>query len=77
MCADPAGGHARPASASALSWSLQATLNIFNLHSLVQGTTSTEGMKRLIDQVAGVGNGLAVGGEGLNEITAQGQSFGQ
>ncbi len=67
--------------ASALSLEsvfIDVTLNTFNLHnSLVEGTTSTEGMKKLIDQVAGLGNGLAVGGEGLNEITAQGQSFGQ
>ena len=68
-----------PASALALeAVFIDVTLNTFNLHnSLVEGTTSTEGMKRLIDQVAGLGNGLAVGGEGLNEITAQGQSFGQ
>lgn len=57
---------------------IDVTLNTFNLHnSLVEGTTSTEGMKKLIDQVAGLGSGLVVGGEGLNEITAQGQSFAQ
>jgi hypothetical protein len=43
--------------------------------SLMDGMTSTEGMNRLIRHVAGLGNGLVVGGEGLNEITMQGQSF--
>jgi hypothetical protein len=57
---------------------LDVTLNTFNLHnSLVEATTSTEGMKRLIEHVAALGSGLVVGGEGLNEITAQGLSFGQ
>ncbi len=57
---------------------LDVTLNTFNLHNcLVEGMTSSEGMKRLIGQVARLGKGLVVGGEGLNEITAQGQSFGQ
>ena len=57
---------------------LDVTLNTFNLHnSLVESTTSTEGMKRLIEEVATLGSGLVVGGEGLNEITAQGLSFGQ
>jgi len=44
---------------------------------LVENTTSTEGMKRLIAQIAGLGDGLVVGGEGLNEITMQGLSFAQ
>jgi hypothetical protein len=57
---------------------IDVTLNTFNLHNcLVEGTTSTEGIRKVIDQVAEVGGGLVVGGEGLNEITAQGQSFGQ
>ena len=57
---------------------LDVTLNSFNLHnSLVDAMTSTEGMKRLIEEVATLGSGLVVGGEGLNEITAQGLSFGQ
>ncbi len=57
---------------------LDVTLNSFNLHnSLVDAMTSTEGMKRLIGEVATLGSGLVVGGEGLNEITAQGLSFGQ
>jgi hypothetical protein len=34
-------------------------------------------MNLLIKHVAGLGDGLVVAGEGLNEITAQGQSFGQ
>jgi hypothetical protein len=44
---------------------------------LVEDTTATEGMKRLIAQIAALGPGLAVGGEGLNEITMQGLSFAQ
>jgi hypothetical protein len=44
---------------------------------LVEGMTSTEGVRRLIEMVSGLGDGLAVGGEGLNEITAQGLSFAQ
>jgi len=57
---------------------IDVTLNTYNLHNcLVEGMTSTEGMKRLIDQVAGLGGALVVGGEGRNEITAQGQSFAQ
>lgn len=57
---------------------LDVTLNSFNLHnSLVDAMTSTEGMKRLIEEVATLGSGLVVGGEGLNEITAQRLSFGQ
>ena len=57
---------------------IDVTLNTYNLHNcLVEGMTPTEGMKRLIEHVAGLGSGLVVGGEGLNEITAQGQSFAQ
>lgn len=57
---------------------IDVTLNTYNLHNcLVEGMTPTEGMKRLIEHVAGLGGGLVVGGEGLNEITAQGQSFAQ
>ena len=57
---------------------LDVTLNTFNLHNcLVEGMSPTEGMKRLIEQIGGIGNGLVVGGEGLNEITAQGQSVAQ
>ena len=57
---------------------IDVTLNTFNLHNcIVESMTPTEGMKRLIEHVGGLANGLAVGGEGLNEIIAQGQSFAQ
>lgn len=49
-----------------------------NLHnSLVESTTTSEGINRLIHEVGAIGNGLAVGAEGLNEITFQGLSFAQ
>ena len=49
-----------------------------NLHNaLVEGITSTEGMNRLLHEVGEIGGGLAVGGEGLNEIICQGLSFAQ
>lgn len=54
------------------------TLCSYNLDNcLVDNTTSTEGMARLIDHVSRIGGGLAVGGEGLNEITMQKLSFAQ
>lgn len=57
---------------------IDITLNTFNLHNcLVENMTSTEGMKLLIDHISRLSNGLAVGGEGLNEITMQGLSFAQ
>jgi len=57
---------------------IDVTLCSWNLHnSLVEGMTSTEGMKRLIEHIGGLGDGLVVGGEGLNEITMQGLSFAQ
>jgi hypothetical protein len=57
---------------------LDVTLVSQNLHEcFVEATTSTEGMLRLVDHVAGLGAGLVVGGEGRNEITAQGLSFAQ
>jgi len=57
---------------------IDVTLCSHNLHNcLVENTTSTEGMKLLIDQIGQLDNGLAVGGEGLNEITMQGLSFAQ
>ena len=57
---------------------VDVTLVTHNLHNcLVEGATPTEGMKKLIDYVAGLGKGLVVGGEGLNEVTAQGLSFAQ
>jgi hypothetical protein len=39
--------------------------------------TTTEGMKKLIEHIGSLNNGLVVGGEGLNEITMQGLSFAQ
>ncbi|MGD0498057.1 MAG: DUF6259 domain-containing protein [Bryobacteraceae bacterium] len=51
------------------------TRNLDN--ALVENMTSSEGINRLIHQVGEVGDGLAVGGEGLNEITCQGLSFAQ
>jgi hypothetical protein len=57
---------------------IDVTLNCFNIHNcLVENTTPAEGMKILIDEVAMLGGGVAVGGEGLNEITAQGLSLAQ
>jgi hypothetical protein len=57
---------------------IDVTLNTYNLHNcLVESMTPTEGMKRLIEQVASLGDGLVVGGEGLNETTVQGLSFAQ
>jgi hypothetical protein len=57
---------------------IDVTLVTQNLHNcFVEATTSTEGMKKLIRHVADLGEGLVVGGEGLNEITMQGQSFAQ
>lgn len=49
-----------------------------NLHNaLVESMTSSEGMNRLLHQVGEIGDGLAVGAEGLNEINCQGLSFAQ
>jgi hypothetical protein len=57
---------------------IDVTLCIWNIHNcIVESMAPTEGMNRLIRHVAGLGDGLVVGGEGLNEITAQGQSFAQ
>lgn len=57
---------------------IDVTLVTHNLHNcLVEAATPTEGMRKLIHHIATLGQGLAVGGEGLNEITMQGQSFGQ
>ncbi|HEY3343210.1 MAG TPA: DUF6259 domain-containing protein, partial [Anaerolineae bacterium] len=51
---------------------LDVTLCTWNLHNcLVEDMTPTEGMKWLIAEVAGIENGLCVGGEGRNEITMQ------
>jgi hypothetical protein len=51
------------------------TQNLYNC--LVESITSSEGMRRLIEHVSSLGEGLVVGGEGLNEITMQGLSFAQ
>ena len=57
---------------------IDVTLVSHNLHNcFVEATTPTEGMKRIIHHVASLGEGLVVGGEGLNEITMQGLSFAQ
>ena len=57
---------------------LDVTLCTWNLHNcLVEGVTPTQGMQRLIEEVAGVGHGLVVGGEGRNETTMTGQTFSQ
>jgi len=57
---------------------LDVTLNTGNLHnSLVEGMTTSEGMNRLIHEIGRLGTGLVVGGEGLNETTFSGVSFGQ
>ena len=54
------------------------TLCSYNLdNSLVDNTTTMEGMARLIEHVSRIHGGLAVGGEGLNEITMQKLSFAQ
>ena len=54
------------------------TLCSYNLdNSLVDNTTTMEGMARLIDHVSRIHGGLAVGGEGLNEITMRKLSFAQ
>jgi hypothetical protein len=57
---------------------VDVTLYTPNIHNcLVESTTPTEGMKLLLNHVASSKRGLAVGGEGHNEIIMQEQSFGQ
>lgn len=57
---------------------IDVTLCSHNLHQcLVENTTSTEGMDRLIRQIQSLRGGLTVGGEGINEVTMQGLSFAQ
>ncbi len=57
---------------------IDVTLCMWNIHrSLVDATTPMEGMNKLIKYVASINNGIVVGGEGLNEINAQGQSYAQ
>jgi hypothetical protein len=54
------------------------TLCSYNLDNcLVDNTTTMEGMARLIEHVSRIHGGLAVGGEGLNEITMQKLTFAQ
>jgi hypothetical protein len=55
---------------------VDVALNTFNLHNcLVENATSTEGVNRLIAQIAELG--LHVGAEGLNETFLNGLSFAQ
>jgi hypothetical protein len=55
---------------------LDVTLCSWNLHNcIVDNTTPTEGMKRLIAQVASLKPNLVVGGEGRNEIMMQELGF--
>jgi hypothetical protein len=55
---------------------VDVALNTFNLHNcLVENTTSSEGVNRLIHQIAGLG--LSVGAEGLNETFFHALSFAQ
>jgi hypothetical protein len=55
---------------------VDVALNTFNLHNcLVESMTSTEGVNRLVHQIADLG--LSVGAEGLNETFFQGLSFAQ
>lgn len=55
---------------------LDVALCTWNLHHcLVEDTTPTEGMQRLLAEVAQAG--LVVGGEGRNETTAAPESFAQ
>ena len=57
---------------------IDVTLCSWNLQNcLVDNTTSMEGMKKLISEIEGLGSGLVVGGEGLNEITMQNLTFAQ
>lgn len=57
---------------------IDVTLCSYNLDNcLVDNTTSMEGMKRIISHIENIHGGLAVGGEGLNEITFQNLTFAQ
>ncbi len=57
---------------------LDVTLCTWNLHNcLVDGVTSTEGIKLLTAQIASLRDRLVVSGEGRNEITMQHQGFAQ
>jgi len=57
---------------------LDVTLCTWNLHNcLIDNTTPTEGMKRIIAKAASLKENLVVGGEGRNEITMQEEGFAQ
>jgi hypothetical protein len=57
---------------------IDVTLCSYNLDNcLIDNTTSMEGMKRIINHIENIHGSLAVGGEGLNEITFQNLSFAQ
>ena len=57
---------------------IDVTLCSYNLdNALVDNITTIEGMKLIIKQIQAINGGLAVGGEGLNEITMQNQTFAQ
>lgn len=57
---------------------LDVTLCCGNVYdALVEGLTPAQGMRRLIDEVAGACAGAAIGGEGLNEVIAPGLSIAQ
>lgn len=62
---------------------LDVTLNTWNLHNaLVENQSPTEGMQKLIAAIAAIGGGptgqgLAVGGEGRNEMVMRQEAFGQ
>ena len=57
---------------------LDVTLCTWNLYNaIVENTGPTEGMQRLEALIGGLGKGLAVAGEGRNEITMQDQAFSQ
>ena len=57
---------------------LDVTLCSFNVHnSLVENTSTSEGMKLLLAQIASINGNTAIGGEGLNEITVGDLSFAQ
>ncbi len=57
---------------------IDVTLCTWNIHNcLVESMSPPEGMNKLIRHVSELCDGLVVGGEGLNEITAQRLSFAQ
>lgn len=57
---------------------IDVTSCTWNLHNaLVENMTCTQGMAKLIDDIGAIPPGMAVGGEGLNEITMQGLCFAQ